>query len=231
MRLPRSLLVLLIIVISSLFFDLDAEAAETGTDVVNIETYIEFRIDFESGDSLELRAEVLSDPYPISVFLLKGEDAYDDWVESETVDIDAIRNGSVSMNRTSSFQVIENFSEKNTTSFKNSVKIGEHDSYFLIIALHRNDDMEVQDLLDRATRVSYEVDWEVNEKELNLTLLIIAIIFFIMGSVLLVLYFISWKRAKHYISNAEDEASERPLSAQGTKERHPVRSQRSPPLR
>jgi hypothetical protein len=220
-------LLIAVIFLAGLFFPMiEVDAGENKIDVVNIETYVQITIDFFDGDSLHLEADITAQPYPVSVILIKGEDSFNDWIESETVDVEAIKNGSQPQNRTDTFVVIENFSKKNITEFSPSIDIGEHDTYYLIIALYRESGMDINDLLGRATEVNYAVDWEVESKELNVTLIIIAVVSFFIGLVFLVLYFISRARA---MEEGEIEENEDP----GEKKRQPSidTRRRSPPLR
>lgn len=212
--------------IAMLIIPYDA-AGESGNDVVNIETYLHFRIEFQDGDSLKIDAEITSSAHPISVFLIKGEKSFEDWEESEIVDIGSLMNGSSSVNRMSSFQVISGFSKENVTEFSSSIDIGEHDTYFLVIALHRDEDMDVDDLLQRVTEVTYEVDWEVESKELNYTLLAVAVVSFILGSIFLIIYIISWKRAKDAAASEEGPDTNITRDERGSS----PRGRRSPPLR
>ncbi|MEA3558176.1 MAG: hypothetical protein U9R75_02885 [Candidatus Thermoplasmatota archaeon] len=232
MKRPWILMLFVLLSILPVLSLLEVDAVEEGSDVVNIETYIEFRIEFDSGDTLHLDAEASSEQYPISVFLLRGQNSFDDWIESETVDIGSIKNGSSSMNRTSSFQVIDNFSFQNTTSFENSIDIGEHDTYFLIIALHRDSKMDTDDILSRATQVEYKVDWSIETKSLNVPLLIVAIVLFIIGIVFIAFYYISYSRAKMALEEEAEVEKDRKPRPRGPPMRiDRGRGGRSPPLR
>jgi hypothetical protein len=213
--------------------DTSAEKEE-GIEVVNIETYVEISMDFSSGDTLHLTADIESQPNPVSVILLRGRSSLEDWEDSEEVDIGSLKNGSESMNRTSSFMVIENFSEMNTTDFTNTIDIGEHDEYFLIIALHRDDGMDADDVLSMATQVRYTVEWSVNTRSLNKPLLIAALVMFSVGMLLVFYYFISYNRARRMVEDdGAEEIDERP-ARRGVRPRQGIdrrKGGRAPPLR
>jgi len=183
--------------------------AVEGTDDVSIERYIEFEIHFDHGDSLHIEVDILAAPYPITIFLIKGEDAHRQWLETEDVDIGAIKNGTDVSNMTVDFRVIENFSEQNTTSFKKSIDIGEQDTYYLVITLHRYSGMSSEDALSRATEVQYSVDWSIEEKEVPWYLLIFAGILFAIGVVLIGMYFHSTRKAGSEPMDTEEVSDDR----------------------
>lgn len=206
-----------------------AVAVQEGSTDVNIERYIEFRIEFDDGDKLHLEAEVDASPYPVSIFLMKGEEAYQDWTESEDVDIQAIMDGENVTDITVAFQVVENFSENNTYRFENSIDIGEQDTYFLIIALHRDSSMTTSEVMSRASEVQYKVDWEIIEKDVPWGLLVLAGFFLIAGVGFLTAYFISRRR---YLADMENETEGRSEETRRPAPRGPIHERRrAPPMR
>jgi len=183
--------------------------AQEGKEDVNIEKYIEFRIDYSSGDRLHLEARIDASPYPVSIFLIKGEDAYSDWIESEDVDVQAILDGKNVSDMNVTFQVVENFSERNTTSFDRSMNIGDHDIYFLIIALYRDSSMSTEEVMSRASLVDYNVDWHKENKKIPWGYLGLSLLFFLAGSAFIIAYFVSRKRYLAQLE-AEDEVGSAP---------------------
>ncbi len=207
----------------------DANAVKD-TEDVSIERYIEFEIQFDHGDKLHLEAEILASPYPIAVFLIKGQDAYQQWFETEDVDINAIKNGTDVSNMTVSFQVVENFSEQNITSFKKEMDIGDRDTYYLVITLHRYSGMSTEDALTRASEVEYSVDWSIEEKEVPWYLLIFAGILFAIGVVLVGMYFYSTQKARSEVREMEEaEGSTRLPSRRGPPGERLPRGRKGPP--
>lgn len=206
--------------------------AQEGTTDVNIERYVEFRIEYNQGDRLHLEARIEASPYPVSVFLIKGEDAYDDWIESEEIDLQAIQEGKNVTEVNVTFMVVENFSERNTTLFHRTLNIGEKDTYFLIIALYRDAAMTPEEALSRASQVDYIVDWEIERDGLSrgmlLFLVTIAIVLFLAGSAFIILYFIQRRK---YLAEMEAEMDEgrRNVSPKIDAGRPP--GKRAPPLR
>lgn len=184
MRKPFRAGTLLILLLPVLLSIPGEGAKERGFEDVNIEKFLEFRIDFTEGDRLKLEMDLISDPRPVSIFLIKGEQSYREWIDSEYVDVSAIKNGTDVTNVSISFTVVENFSIQNTTSYSNSISIGEKDAYFLIIALHRDAGMSTEDVLTRATVVSYDIRWKIEEREFDLNLCIAAVGIFIVGAVM-----------------------------------------------
>ncbi len=180
------------------------------TALVDIDHYEETTIEFNSGDSIRIAVNVTgATTYPISVFLLKGEEARSAWIESEEVDLEAIKAGEGVPDQNTTFQVVSPFSRRNVTSFDDSITLGEHDDYYVIIALYRDSTMSAEEVLnDRATLVDYEVKWEINEKDVPWHWLIIAVAFFVIGGTLLIIYF--WRGGKE-----ESEHEEGPSRAHG----------------
>jgi hypothetical protein len=207
------------------FISIPETAAIEDTEDVSIERYIEFEITFDHGDKLHIEAEILASPYPIAVFLIKGADAYEQWLDTEDVDINAIKNGTDVSDMNVSFQVVENFSEQNITSFDKEIDIGEQDTYYFVISLHRYAGMTTEDALTRASEVQYSVDWSIEEKDVPWYLLIFAAILFLIGAVLIAMYFYSIQKARSELREMEEaEQVRRPLPGRGPpRERPPVR--------
>jgi hypothetical protein len=80
----------------------------------------------------------------------------------------------------------------NTTDFEDQIEIGDRDVYYLVIALHRYAGMPAVEILLMTSTVDYEVTWEVEDKDIPLWLLPIALLFLIAGT-LMVVYYI-WTR-------------------------------------
>ncbi len=192
------------------------------TALVDIDHYEETAIAFDTGDSVRITVDVRgTTEYPISVFLLKGEEARSAWIESEEVDLEAIKAGEGVPDQNTTFQVVSPFSRRNVTSFNDSITLGEHDDYYVIIALYRGSQMSTEEVLERATLVNYEVVWEINEKEVPWYLLFLAVAFFVIGAVLLMIYF--WRRGE------EEPEDDRPSPIQGGAPGGGIR--RAPPRR
>ena len=183
------LLIASIIIIGSMIPMASGEIrAETA--IVDIDHYEEVEIEFDSGDSIRITVRTGATEYPISVFLLKGEEARSAWIESEAVDLEAIKSGEGVPDQNTTFQVVSPFSRRNVTSFDGSITLGEHDVYYVVIALYRDSNMSTQEVLnERATLVDYEVEWEISEKEVPWHWLLIAVAFFVLGAALLIIYF------------------------------------------
>ena len=165
---------------------------EVRTAIVDIDHYEETLMEFRSGDNIKITVRAGDTDYPISVFLLKGEEARSAWVESEEVDLEAIKAGQGVPDQNTTFQVVSPFSRRNVTSFDGSITIGEHDDYYLIIALYRDSSMSTDEVLhERTTQVDYEVEWKISEKEIPWHIALFAVAFFALGVLLIILYF--WK--------------------------------------
>ncbi len=155
---------------------------------VDIDSYITLEMIFDSGESLEIDATITASPDPITVFLIKGEDEFEKWKSTEDIDINAIMNGEDVPATNSTFVVINSFSETNTTFFESSISIGEKDSYYLVIVIHRDVNMTKEEILSLASRVDYIVTYEEKEKDVPYYLIPIAILVFIIGIALIVFY-------------------------------------------
>ena len=182
-------------------------AAEEGTKDVNIERYLEFRMEFDSGDRLHLEATVEASPYPVTIFLVKGEEAYADWIESEDVDVQKILDGKNVSDMNVTFQVIENFSEKNVTSFQRSIDIGDKDTYFLVIALYRDSSMSTEEVMSRASQVQYDIDWKIENKDFPWEIMALAAVIFLTGSAFIIAYFVGRRR---YLSRMDQQEANGP---------------------
>ncbi|MFW3145540.1 MAG: hypothetical protein ACMUIE_01865 [Thermoplasmatota archaeon] len=181
---------------------------EKGFEDVNIEKFLEFGIDFTDGERLKLEIDLESDPHPVSVFLIKGEFSHQEWIDSEFIDITAIKNGTDVTNVSISFTVVKGFSIQNTTSYTNSISIGDKDTYYLIIALHRDAGMSTDDVLTRATVVSYDIRWTIEEREFDLSLCLAAVAIFVIGTVLVGIALYLGRRNKRHSEMEVDQKSQ-----------------------
>jgi len=177
---------------------------------VDIDSYVWIRIDFDEGDGLELKADISAAPDPVSVFLIKGTEEFERWRATEDLDIDSVKGGNSSSSGNDTFVVVENFSESNITSFSRSMSIGERDTYYLVIVIYRDPAMDAQEVLGRASRVSYRVEWNIERKEVPYYLIPVAVTLFVIGLVLILHYFRSVKRA-----GSGDEEGPRPGKPNG----------------
>jgi hypothetical protein len=155
---------------------------------VDIDSYISLKIEFTSGDSLDLEADIEVSKDPISVFLIKGDEEFSRWRESEEIDIQAILAGE-NVSGTDTFKVIKDFSKNNVTEFTSSLTIGEKDTYYLVIVIYRNIEMSKEDILSRGSRVTYMVKWTENEKDVPYWLLGVAAFIGLIGIGLIWYYF------------------------------------------
>jgi hypothetical protein len=193
-----------------------ADTIEDSADI-DIDTYKTIEIEFKDGESLELKAIITADPDPVTVFLIKGDQEYQKWKETEDIDINAILAGENVTSSNSTFKVIQSFSQENTRFFEGSLSIGEKDTYYLVITIHREEDMSKDDILSRAARVDYIVEYKEKEKDVPYYLIPIAVIIFLIGLVLIV---IGVRSMRADSTEPEEKVPER---------RPPVR--RSPPMR
>jgi hypothetical protein len=202
---------------------------EEGSKTVDIDNPFELEpIEFDHGDRLHLEVSIEAAPSPISVLLLKGEDVYQSWIESESIDIDEIKNGQNVSGMNISIEVIDNFSKINVTSFSEQIDIGEQDTYYLVIALHRDSSMEPNEVLSMASMIYYDIEWEIEEKDVPWSLLILAAFFLLAGAGFLTAYFISRRR---YLAGLENERDGHPERKEHTpRGPHPER-RRIPPRR
>ncbi len=191
---------------------------------VDIDQYITIRIEFDEGESMSLKAEISASDDPISIFLIKGEEEYQGWKDTEEIDIDAINAGENVTSGNGTFIVIENFSASNVTSFTESISIGEKDVYYLVIVIFREAGMSKADILSRGSTVEYNVEWDEEIKEVPYYLIPIAILFALIGIGLLILYFRSNKQDEGGPEEEEDLVHSR-------RSPMPPSGRRAPPMR
>jgi hypothetical protein len=203
---------------------------EEGSKTVDIDNPFELdAIEFDHGDKLHLEASIEAAPSPISVLLLKGETAYNAWIESESFDIEEIKSGKNVSGMNISVEVIDNFSQINIMSFNEKIDIGEQDTYYLVIALHRDSSMEPNEVLSMASMVHYDIEWKIEEKDVPWGLLILAAFFLLAGAGFLTAYFISRRR---YLSEIENEEEDRHTERRNPAPRDPhIERRRAPPMR
>lgn len=207
-------------VLFSVFFILtlpsaSAETIEDSEDV-DIDTYITEEINFNDGEAIDIDVTIAADPDPVSVFFIKGEEEYERFRSTEEIDIDKILAGEEVPQSNATFRVVGDLSMKNTTFFQGSLKIGEKDTYFLVIVIHRTEDMSKEEILSRASRVDYILKYEIEEKNVPYYLIPIAVIIFLIGLGLIVFY----------VRSVRKESSEMPEP----RRMEPERRRRTPPL-
>ena len=115
------------------------------------------------------------------------------------------------------YQVVAGFSKQNVTIFDETITIGDHDTYYLVIILYRDAEMDPLEVLtSRATLVNYVVEWNVENKYVPYYLIPVAVLFFLIGAGLLAYYF--WPR-----SGTDDAApSERQYPQRPAQTRVPI---------
>jgi len=187
----RALLIAVLLLI--LIVPADAQGQrEKDQALVNIENFKFFRIDIGDGEKVHIDARIEALSYPVSVILIKGQDEFDRFVATDSVDVEQIKGGNIS-DFNDTFIVIRDLSEPNTLMFERSMVIGEPDSYFLVIMLYRDSTMDPEEVLTtRATLVNYDVEWYEAEKSVPYYLIPIAIVALAIGAALLAYYF--WPR-------------------------------------
>ena len=203
-----SISLLSVVLLLSPFVDAE-ETKEQGH--VDIDQSITIKIEFDEGESMSLDAEITASKDPVSIFLIKGEEEYQVWRETEDIDIQAIMAGENVTSGNGTFIVIENFSESNVTNFSESMSIGEKDTYYLVIVIFRETGMSKADILSRGSTVDYNVEWNEETKEVPYYLIPVAILFALLGIGLIIFYF---------RSNKQDE--------KGHEEEDPIHRGRSP---
>lgn len=199
------------------------ERVEDSADV-DIDRYITVEMVFDEGDHFDIEATVTSSRDPVSVYLFKGEQDLQMFIDTEEVDIDAIKAGENTTDSNNTFRVIMDFSRENVTSFQESISIGEKDTYYLVIAIHRVSGMSKEEVLGLGTRVNYKITYEEVEKDVPYYLIPIAALVFIIGIGLIVLYFRMGSK------EAENE-KEAPIPERGRYDRRPparMNRERSP---
>jgi hypothetical protein len=168
--------------------------AEKDQTVVNIENFKFFRIDIGDDEKVRIDARIEALSYPVSVLLIKGQEEFDKFVASDSVNVDDIKSGNIT-EFDDSFIVIRDFSERETELFERSITIGEEDVYYLVVMLYRDSTMDPDEVLTvRATIVNYDVEWRAVENRLDYPLLAIAIAIAFVGTALIAYYF--WPRRK-----------------------------------
>ncbi|MDG6225113.1 MAG: hypothetical protein QCI82_06325 [Candidatus Thermoplasmatota archaeon] len=188
--------------------------------LVNIENYEHIRIDFTKGEALRVSARVEALSYPISVMLIKGDSEFERFQEIDHLEADEIRRGNITdMDMT--YQVVAGFSKQNVTIFDETITIGDHDTYYLVMILYRDADMDPLEVLtSRATLVNYVVVWNVENKYVPYYLIPVAILFFLIGGGLLAYYF--WPRGSgDDAAPSEMQYPQRPAQARGPTIRGP----------
>jgi hypothetical protein len=174
-----------------------AETVERRNVPINIEKYEVQEIEFSSGDRITIALELRSYSYPVSVLLFKGDEDYDEFVRTDEVDIEAIKNGEDVDLENVSYRVVGGFSARNVTEYDHSISLSEHDTYYVVIILYRDEDMSYQEILTtRATTVDYVLEYETDSKNVPYYLIPVAVILFIIGIVLIVYYFRARKKAE-----------------------------------
>jgi hypothetical protein len=203
---------------------------EEGTRTVDIDNPFELDpIEFDHGDKLRIDANMEASPSPISVLLMKGDEAYNDWIESESVDIEEIKNGKNVSGMNVSIEVIDNFSKINVTSFEESIDIGERDTYYLLIVLHRDSSMEPNEVLTMASSVTYDIEWNIEEKDVPWGYLILAGFFLLAGAGFIAAYLISRRRYLAEMESGNDDLIKD--QARSPRDRPDRERRRAPPMR
>ena len=157
---------------------------------VDIEGPVEIPIEYDDDGVMTLRVNVTSEDYPVSVFLIKGEEGYHDWKKSDDVDVEAILNGDEVPDQNITFRVVAGFSRRNVTTFEEELRTDERDTYYVVISLYRDSNMSVEEVrTKRVTLVNYSVEWSFEGKDIPLYLIPVAGLLFTVGAVLLIIYF------------------------------------------
>lgn len=198
---------------------------------IDIEQYEEKRMEFDSGDRITISLQLTSYAYPVSVLLIKGEEDYQKFKDSDSVDIDAMRNGEDVDFENVSYRVVGGFSARNVTEYDNSLSLGEHDTYYVLIILYRDRNMSYNEILTtRATTVDYRMEYRIENKEVPYYLIPIAIFFLIAGLGLIGYYF--WPREEEEGEEPEKTDEEidrgritpvRPINSGSTRKAPPFR--------
>jgi hypothetical protein len=180
------------------------------SEIVDIERYIDIRINFTKGEAMGISAHIVALSYPVNVMLIKGEEEFRKFQESDFVDLEEIKSGNIT-DKNVTFQVVQGFSRENVTEFESSIRIGDHDMYHLVIMLYRDSSMDPDTVLrSRVTIVNIDAEWEVRNNEVQWFLIPIAAFALLVGIGLLAYYF--WPREKEPL---EDPLSQRePLRRQ-----------------
>jgi len=187
-----------VVVVTVILLALSMAEASAGSvkdqALINIESYTHVRVDFQDGEALELSASIQSLSFPINVLLIKGEAEFARFRTSEEFDLISAREGNIS-ELDDTITYVREFSKLNITDFSDRMRIGEHDSYFLVIMLHRDLSMDPQEVLSSmATLVNYDVSWTVLERELPFLLIAVMVLFLLLGVALIGYYL--WQRSR-----------------------------------
>jgi hypothetical protein len=186
-------LIIAILIVPTLLVEADAQR-EKDQALVNIENFKFFRIEIKEDEKVRIDARIETLSYPVSVFLIKGQQEFDRFVASDSVNVDEIKGGNIS-DFDDNFTVIADFSDPMTALFKDSITIGEADLYFLVIMLYRDSTMDPEDVLTtRATLVNYDIEWRQAKNDVPYYLVPLAILAFLVGAGLLMYYF--WPRGE-----------------------------------
>lgn len=162
--------------------------------VIDIDNYLDVTMEFYDGDALEIDVRATALSYPMNVLLIKGDAEFERFRESESIDLDELKDGNIS-DMDDSVLVVQGFSKSNVTDFDSTISIGDHDTYHLIVMLHRDPSMDPQEVLQtRVTLVNVEARWEVKEKVITWILVPIAVAIFLAGAGLIGYYFWRWNR-------------------------------------
>jgi hypothetical protein len=201
-----------------------AEIVERSGVFINIEEYEVNKIEFDKGDRVTISLQLTSYAYPVSVLLIKGDEDFDQFVESDKVDLEAIKEGKDVDLDNISYRVVGGFSARNVTDYHNSISLGQRDTYYVVIILYRNSNMSYQEILStRATTVDYKLEYDIDEKVVPWYLLPIAAIIFIIGLSMVVYYV--WR------SRIADETVTPPPDDMGIPDRKPASEKRTGPPR
>lgn len=185
---------LIVLILASVLTPIySAEVVDRRNEPINIEQYEVNEIEFTSGDRITISLELTSYSYPVSVLLFKGDEDYNEFVRSDQVDIEAIKNGEDVDLTNISYRVVGGFSVRNVTDYDNSISLSEHDTYYVVIILYRDSTMSYQEILTtRATTVDYVLEYDVDNKEVPYYLIPIAVVLFLIGVAIIAYYF--WAR-------------------------------------
>ena len=223
------LLVLALFILQAVSSFASGEVFEERT-YIDIEQYEEKRIDFDSGDRITISLKITSYAYPVTVMLIKGEEDYRSFKDTDFIDIEAIKNGEEVDFDNVSYRVVGGFSARNVTEYDNSLSLGDHDTYYVLVILYRDRNMSYNEILTRTTTVDYRLEYEVENKEVPYYLIPIAGFLLIAGLGLIGFYF--WPRDRED-DEESDEASENMRRSQDRPRRtsEPPGRGKAPPFR
>jgi len=162
--------------------------------VVDIERYVDIPILKDGSDPLEISAEITSLNYPITILLIKGDEEYEKFRQSDLVDLSEIEKGNLT-DPVIPVTIVSGFSAMNVTRFIQTIRISDRDSYHLVIMLYRDSSMDPDEVLTtRVTLVNIKVEWDEVVNQVPWFLVPVAIILAIIGIALVTYYF--WPRKK-----------------------------------